>query len=659
MSYAITMELNPKGPKHKALTDKLFQRYRISRDKMSNKHTGYQLAEDRFVAYMPEREVDAKRKLLREGGKPQFTTIVIPYSYALLMTAHTYWTTVFLSRSPVFQYQARHGEIRSNEQAVESLIDYQLNVGEWLVPLYIWLLDVGKYGDATIGAYWCDEKTQVSEIVEQEEMFLGMIPTGKTVKKKQTKTVQGFAGNRLFNVRPQHFFPDTRRPIHRFQEGEFAARYVEMSMNELRKGEQEGRYVNIDELVKVNPGADYMNQFGSVGVEQPNPQDSFYSSGERGNLDYKGMVEIYIELIPNEWELGSGKFPEKWVFLCDAKFQVCCMARPLGALHNMYQFANMQLEPDGYSLSSRGMMEILEPLQATMDWLINTHFYNIRKALNDQFVVDPSRVVMKDVLDPLPGGIIRMKPGAYGQDARTMISQLGVQDVTQMHLADSDRIAQLMQRVSSVSDQVMGMMQGSGRKTAQEVRTSSAFSANRLKTQAEYFSAMGWSKLSRIVLSNTQQYYDQERQYKIAGDLLQVGGPQSRLITPDDIAGFYDFVAVDGTMPVDRFAQANLWRELYGQMAQDPMLMQQFDRAGIFAWISQLAGLKNLNQFRIQIMPDQQAAAMAGAGNLVSPQEYGNVTGGAGSIGGPAGDAAERFGSVSEPGQLTGMGPTG
>ena len=654
----MSINITPGSEKDKMLRKRLYHRYKLSVDKMRNKHLAYETAEERFTAYMPERDVDARRRILREQGKPQYTTLVLPYSYAILLTAHTYWTSVFMARNPIFQFEARHGETRGNVQAVEALLDYQVTVGDWLVPLYIWLMDVGKYGDGIIGSYWCEEKTPIAEIVEVDDLFLGVIPTGKKKKTKRTRMVTGYTGNKLFNVRPQHFFPDTRKPLHLFQEGEFAARYVVMGWNELRKGEANGYYINLNKLGKKGTSWSEFSDLGARNQEQPEPYASYGDDSDKAHQDSHAMVEMYVELIPNDWDLGSGKLPEKWVFLTDERFGVIVMARPLGALHNMYQFANLQLEPDGYSLTSRGMMEILEPLQYTMDWLVNTHFYNVRKTLNNQFIVDPSRVMMKDVLDPLPGGIYRMKPGAYGQDARTVMHQLPVQDVTQMHMQDSERMAVMMQRVSGVTDQIMGMMQAGGRKTAQEIRTSSGYGANRLKTQTEFFSAMGWSKLSRITLSNTQQYYDAERKYRMVGDLAAIGAQRERMITPDDIAGFYDFVPVDGTLPIDRYAQANLWRELFAQMRNFPELMMQYDTGGIFAWIAQLAGLKNLNQFKIQIMPDEQIQQGAAAGNLVTAGGY-SESGDAGGPDAAFGGSAQQLGNVAEPGQVSGMGTTG
>ena len=226
---------------------------------------------------------------------------------------------------------------------------------------------------------------------------------------------------------------------------------------------------------------------------------------------------------------------------------------------------------------------------------------------------------MKDVLEPMAGGTIRLKPAAYGTDAaKTAINQFPVVDVTRGHLVDMEVMNTIGQRASGVNDQILGVLaSGGGRKTATEVRTSSTFGINRLKTSAEYMSAMGWAPMAQMTVQNTQQYYDLERKFRLVGDLAQMAGPKFAEVSPAEIQGFYDFVPVDGTLPADRFAQANLWRELLAQMRNHPQIMAQYDIGKIFAWVAQLAGLKNINQFRIQVQPDEVVAREAERGNVV------------------------------------------
>ena len=125
-------------------------------------------------------------------------------------------------------------------------------------------------------------------------------------------------------------------------------------------------------------------------------------------------------------------------------------AQPLGANHDKFPFVVLEYEPEGYSIASRGVGEVLRPINDTMDWLLNSHLYSVRKALNDQFVVDPSQIEISDLENPLPGGAIRLSPGAYGNDTRQALNQLEVRDVTQTHLNDMSAMFGIGQRAVGI-----------------------------------------------------------------------------------------------------------------------------------------------------------------------------------------------------------------
>ena len=646
---SLTLDISPKSDLSRRILDGVRGRVQASKRKYQDRHQKWKEAEDKMLAFLPERDIDAARRVNRDqGGKPTYTTIQIPYSYAVLMTSHTYWTTVFMSRSPVLQFTGRHGESQQKVQALEALMDYQVQVGEMLVPWYIWLHDVGKYGAGVLGLYWDERFSMISEIVEEEELMLGAIPTGRMKKIRRTKRVTGYVGNTVYNIRPYDFLPDARVPLHRFQQGEYCAVYNEIGWNTILKRKELGLYTNIDFARRFSRKTSQRQESGSQLVL---PDSDLFANFEfddtskapRG-ADILPIYECVIELVPDLWGLGKSKLPEKWVFTVTVGFEVVIGAQPLGALHDKFPYVVMELEPEGYALTSRGIPEILEPIENTANWLLNSHFYNVRKTLNDQFIGDPSRMVMKDFKSDEPGRMIRLKPSAYGTDVRTVLQQLPVTDVTRSHIVDMDKMFEIGSRVSGVSDSLMGVLNQKGRKTATEVRTSSTFGINRLKTTSEFFSAMGFSPMSQMMVQNSQQYYDAEMKFRIVGDLAEEAGPNFVEVNADMLQGFYDFVPVDGTLPIDRFAQANLWRELLGQLQKFPEIMAQYDMGRIFAWVAQLAGLKNINQFKVQVKPDEQLAAQA---------QEGNVVGLSGSSSGPD------LTGVSEPGQISGLGATG
>lgn len=622
------------GELHKKVIDAFKTRLRMAREAQQKEQAQkWQDAEDTFMMYMPETDVDAVRKSDRAGGLPSYTTIKVPYSYAMLLTSHTYYTSVFLARNPVFQMQGRHGESQNAETMMESLLDYQLNVGHGIPPLFMWLLDVGKYGHGVLGHYWDEETISLTQYVEEPVTFMGVPLPGKTQKRLVTSQEKGYVGNRLYNIRPQDWYFDPRLPISRFQEGEFCIVYDRVGWNKIMNGKADGRFYNTEIIgkEKSSPNGDW--DAGSPRTNLPG-KDNFITMLEGNTPSQVTTHEFHWELIPNAVGLGASSRPEKWVFTI-ANERTVISAQPLGVRHNKYPFDVISFEVDQYSLFSRGMLEILEPMNSTMEWLLNSHFFNVRSALNNQFLVDPSQVVMKDLEDPQPGKLIRLKPAAYGKDVRSMVQQFQVQDITRSNLNDTDVVGQLAQRLVGVTDNVMGMMNTGGRRTATEVRTSSTFGVNRLKTNCEWFSATGFSPLCEKLVMSTQQLYALERKYRIVGDMAQWGEKYLQ-VNPGDIQGFFDFVPVDGTMPVDRFAQANLWQQMLGSISKIPQIMGSYDIPKIFGFVAQLSGIKNINQFRVQVVPDGQLQQQASAGNVVPMRS-----------------------NLNEPGQIPGMGATG
>lgn len=650
-NYELNADVPFGRPLHERIVSRLRAYLKSSQQKISERYTKWRQSEDLFLAYVKETEEDARRREKREQeGIQTYSQIAVPYSYAMLLTAHTYWSSVFMGRNPVNQFTGRHGETQQQIQALEALVDYQVQVGEMLVPYYNWLLDVGKYGVGVVSCYWTEEKSMIAKYEMVPETWAGVEVPGTSKKQRIEMEATAYAGNKLMNVRPYDWRPDPRVSLANFQKGEFCGHLAYPTWNDLLRGDQ---YINRDalKLLKDRRGSSE-RETGSGNISLPDwdgstSSHSSYFEG-RNQPTTVECFEVVVELVPSEWGLGESERLEKWVFTLAIQ-DVVIRARPLGCWHNKFPYQVLQYEVDAYSYQSRGMMEVMKPLNEVMNWLVNSHFFNVRKALNDTLIVDPSRVTLKDLKDGGPGKIIRLTPAAYGTDPKTAVTQLGMQDITRSHLADMQLAGEMMQRTSGVTDNIMGLLDPGGRKTATEVRTSSNFGINRLKTAAEYFSALGFAPLAQMLVQNTQQYYDLEQKFKIAGDLL-MGNEKFLMVKPEMIQGFYDFVPVDGTLPVDRFAQANLWKEILMGAAQMPFLAQSYDLGGIFQWMAQLAGLKNITQFKlapqmgmpgmppsVSVLPDDQVRDMAATGKVVPigqrPQVTGNQTTSAAGVG--------------------------
>lgn len=602
------------------LLQRLTSRIKYSESKKADRMKQWQKAEDAALAFLPETDDDSLRRADREGrGNPRYTTIQIPYSYATMMTAHTYMTSVFFARSPVHQFSGRHGETEQQVSAQEALTSYQVESGRHLVPYYIWLYDAGKYGLGILGDYWCNETKQYSAVQTMEILGPDGLPVPGSKKKiQQTFTSAGFVGTKVYNVSVFNWGHDPRFPAYRFQEGEYCWAKKTVAWSEIITRMYQGYYMKdaVGKLPKKSPQAAGINQ-GSSQLVRP---DSFTQTDtgdqELSHPTSVDIFEIYVELIQKEWRLGNSEIPEKWVFTLSADFGTLLGVEPFGEAHCEFPFNVIETEIEGYGLFSRGIPEIIEPIQNTMDWLINTHFYNVRAALNNQFVIDPSKIVIDDAEDGGPGFIYRMRPEAYGSDIRASFFQVPVQDMTRAHLTDMDIVQTLGERITGINEQMFGGISKS-RTTATEVRTSTGFGVNRLKTITEYISAMGISPFASRMIARNQQFYDGTKKFRIVGDLAKMAGAGFMDVSPQDLAGNYDFVPVDGALPVDRMAMATLWQNIMAQMRNYPALLAQFDIGKVFTYVAQLGGIRNIDQFKIQVVPDGMLQMAAQAGNVV------------------------------------------
>jgi hypothetical protein len=605
-----TLKLPIGSPLHDRVRDRLQSFIRFAEQGHQQQHDKWRQAENATLAYLPESEADALRRSKRVNqGTPSYTTIQIPYTYALLMSAHTYWTSVFFARSPVHQFAGRHGEGEMQTQAIEALIAYQVEVGQMMAPYYIWLYDIGKYGAGILQHYWCKETLYYGQLVEMDGTLY-----------QATQELPGYEGNRVYNISVWDFMHDPRVPLKRFQQGEFCCARKRMKWTDIMDRKTQGYFNdNVDKL------KDHLTDKGafvsSSALNFPNFSLKLQYDDDKSKYPAGGVFwEVYVHLVPDDWGLGNFKLPQKWCFTITEDLEIVVGASPLGYFHCEFPFDVGESEVEGYGLYTRGMPDIMNPIQNTIDWLLNSHFYNVRAALNNQFIVDPSKIVIKDVKNSGPGFVWRLRPEAYGTDISKMFMQVPVSDVTRSHLTDYQAMLGIGERTLGVNDQIMGSLStGPQRKTATEVRTSTGFGVNRLKTITEYISNMAFGPHAVKLVQNSQQLYSAQAKLRRVGSLALEAGQSFVDVTPEAIKGFFDFVQVDGTLPVDRMAQANLWKEILQGISQMPQIAATYDIGRIFAWMAQIGGLKNINQFKIQVMPPGMGPS-PGAMPMMPPQ---------------------------------------
>lgn len=604
----------PGTPLHDRILEAVKERKKFSEKKMKQFHRQWDDADDSMRAYIKERDVDKKRKdSKRFDGQVDFVTLEVPYVYALAMTAHTYYTSVLLGRSPIFQFTGRHGESQNSIMSVEAVMDYQVKSGYMMPVMYHWLYDLSKYSLGIIGNYWEEEEKIVSKYTAQPIVINGVQFAGARPVMTQ-EIVKGYVGNKLFNIRPYDFYPDPRVPLWKFQDGEFCCRDTNEGYFDILACEHTypGYYQNLEGLTKLAQGKADSSVVGSSRIEMPVQPGAEAAPGP----GFFKVTDAYVKLIPKTWGLGESGRIEIWQFQI-AEGELVISAKPLGLYHNKYPFSVMEGNFGSDEFAKFGIVEIIRPMTDILTWLINSHFYNVRRVLNNQIVFDPSRVTLKDLTKP-GQRLIRLKPAAYGTDPKAAVHQLQTVDVTRSNMADAQYIEQMIQRVPGISDIIMGMMDQGGRRSATESRITANAGTSRLKTPIEYNSYLAMDPLADMLLANTQQLMSFERKYSIGGNTLQ-GANAFLDVGPEQIAGSYNFVPVNGTTPIDRLAQANFWKELMTQVARVPQIAMGLDFMSMIEYVMMLQGERNFNRFRIQVAPP----GMAPGGTL--PAEGGNV----------------------------------
>lgn len=591
---------------HQSTLKRLLDRFNVSKRAMTEHYPRFRAAEEQFTAYLPASEAE---KLQKERTLKAFS-VKIPYAMALAQTYTTYASTVFLGRSPVFQMAATSSGSRSNELAVEAVLNYQVSNNGCRPHLYSWIADPALYGFSTMAVYWDKEVARSGQWVSREKTIFG-IPTGSAEKVFEEKELTIYAGNRWETISPYCVFPDPRVPLVDYQKGEFFGVLSYPGWHVLAA--RADIYHNLDEARKTVNDESARDET-SAALKMPSLNEEFgRNSVDTGN---KEVLRISVNLIPSEWDLGESSRPQKWIFEVVNR-KVIVFAEPLGEMHSMHPFVVQTYEIDSKSFMPRGMMDLLRDSSGILNWLFDSHIYNVRKAINNMFIVDPLRININDLLNGDGGRLIRVNPGFQGMDISQGVRQLQVHDVTQTHLQDIKVVLDLMHKITGVNDNMLGQLY-QGRKSATEVRTAASSGANRIQTLCAWQSAVGWEKLSRILLSNTQQFMDEEQRIRIAGGIMS---QDDLVVRPEDIVGLYNFIPVDGTLPIDRTALQQVWQGFLREAMQVPQFAQKYDIVKIMAYLANVGGINNLKSFELDPMSGDALAAQAQAGNMVPVQQ--------------------------------------
>lgn len=618
--------------KNKEFHDKtlsfLKARIKMSQDAMTRFYPRWQVAEKKIQAYVPvkdyEEQMDAWKKASEDPENPKYRgprllNVVVPYAFATLQTIVTFQLQAFAGQRPMFGLTSNSGEAEQGRVAMETLLQWNVDQDRMVKEIYQWLTDGQAYGVGVLRTAWLSTKS------------LRTVWTNGEKKREERKV---FQGTRTTAIDPFMFLPDPRVPMSKVAEqGEFVFFRTWLGKHELLAMEADGLIKGVGRTPDLPSSRteDLWSQSNrgmmSMGEEVPGKE----RAGDGSVTSFYEVVQGTVTVIPQEMGLGPGVRPEKWIFTILNNSRVV-QAEPFDADYDTHPVSVIEPYTQGYSFGQPGMADMVGPLQDVLSWFVNSHIRNVRTAINNMFIADPSKVEVNDLLNPAPGKVIRLKRTAYGGDVREALQQLQVADVTRGHMADLQLFMRLADGLTGVTDNLRGLQDSGGRKTATEVRTTSEAGASRMASQARLIAAQGIAPLVNMFLCNYLQYGDPDFITQIIGTMAG-NAPQ---ITPDQISSNFYYQVNDGTLPIDRVMMIDIWKEIFMGVAQDPNLNAEYDSGKIFQHVAMLSGAKNITAFKrppplpgMQVpgSPEQIAGGVQ-AGNLVpAPPEMAQMMG--------------------------------
>lgn len=577
-------KLKPESPLHAKVLQKLNAYFDFSANAMREFHPRWGWQELKIQAYikMPDYKDLMQALENNRGAPPEPVRIIVPYSYATLHAAATFIYSVLAGRRPIFPILPTRGTATDKANYMEAALQSNLEIVKGYEALWQLIWDSVVYGVGIVRIGWMEEYGNSLQLIGgQRQMVNGL----------------KFAGNKICPVDPYHFFPDPRVPMSQVNaKGDFVFWLTHQSEMELYDREYRDQLKYVKEACASAKSEARSTELGPVA---DNNRRARIGTGNTllqpaGDVvSFLPVREGTVRLVPKDWDLGDSDESELWKFTW-VKNQIM-QAQPLGMAHERHPVAVAEPTSFGHDFGSLALSDFIGAFQDMLSWLVNSRLENVRTTINNQFIVDPGRVEMQDLRQPAPGKAIRLKQAAIGTPVDEAIKQLVTVDITAGHFQDMQMLRMLADASTGINDNMRGIQSQGGRRSATEARMAMQAGASRLSQMSIRISSQAMCDIADQMILNLQQFMPEEMWIELSGDEGEAG---STLLTPDMIVGSFNYQLSDGSLPYDKMAMLETWKEIMFGIAQDPELRQSYSLSEIFKFVAVLGGAKNIESFK-------------------------------------------------------------
>lgn len=641
-------ELLPNKTLHGKILQRLRARLDLSYRNISQRYDAWDRADEKRRLYVnlarPARKGDHTSDMSKLE-MPFNRAIVMPVTYSIHETRKAEMASQFFFRAPFSQFDGRGLEDMKAAKIAEVKIEYDYQQSDGPLAVYSVIQDADAYGIGIIYDHWDEQMgwqtTPPPPMLVQALQGLGMEPPEPTTDWGLLKQF-----TRWSPIDPYMFWPDPRVTRGHIQDGEFAGHRAYRSFFWLLERDQKngGNYINLDELKKQSGSG---NQSMDTRIAQRNrsadaSQFALKESTDEKDKGYFVIDNFQVKIIPKDWGLGEGVIPEIWWFsMADERIIIRC--HKSAYQHNEFTYACGETNYDIHQYANPGSVEMMDGLQRTIDWLVNSRIENVRKFLNDMLVFSPELIEEDDVANPGAARWIRLTQqgtiaAMQGLSIDNMMKQFQVHDVTGTHFEVTQFLVEMANKLGSANDTMQGQ-ELPERRTLGEIKQAAAAGSKRLTVTSKIIESMVFKPLALRAIQNAQQFYEMEQWVRVAGDYAEIDpeGVGRLLISRGDMAGNFDYVPGTALTSSDPARTLPVWEKLYEMAISNPALSTPdpldptvLDVKSLFKMVSRLGGAREVDTLFKQmpaipqqapgVLPDDQIDAGVQAGNLVPIQ---------------------------------------
>jgi hypothetical protein len=505
---------------------------------------------------------------------------VIADTRAVADTVLTYLMAALGGRNPMFQLEGLNRSSRKVSSILERVLHSQMRRTAGEARIAQMLLDSIRYGFAPTKIVWDAGQNQ----------------------------------NRIVNFDPRRCFPDPRVSWGDWEQWQYVVFTDYVSYNTLASSKLYPKLENHPSLRhRIAPPRNswdahrwHKEEGRGLNVDPASPNQrermdhAYFTLGDARVTD-----ECWVRFAGHE--IGIPTIDQVWMVITILDENVCIRMQ-LNPYGRQFPVVMGGLYNDNHKTWGQSLYDLMLPMHDIATWLLRSRIDNVQAALNNLIFVDPTQVMVPDLIDRNPWGVVRTMPGSKPGDG-VFIAQ--VPDVTRGHWNDITAMSDLKQRVSSASDAQQGMPTPDVR-TATEIQRLTQLGSQRLGVLSRVISATTIRPMVRMMVSNIQDAVEIDGSIKIdpdkmpsqLADMVEDGYID---FNQNDLQGKVDYLVIDGTLPVEPTRNAETWMNMLQIMSQTGLNME-YKMGKIAEEAIRALGISDLDQFRISEEERQQGA---------------------------------------------------